>query len=517
MLQFAVVIGSVAFLLLAIWLIARYVRVARNDQPKIRHQDPADARIEAIDPQLPSEPGREDGVELILMDSQAEADRCESTEDDADSQYENPSQFFENEEFHEYRDDSLELHETDASGPEPHNYAVYEIEEGRELHSVLDTGDHDALHLAEDEQLPQSDWRPGMVEPQIIAAAAETADQITSKQPDMDVVPHQNQLEYEQGRIDIPVEFPDYSGSSDIAIDAVAWLPQSRGGTKRTRLVPILRNLGLNTKHPYFVYGQSLEDGKWYQVMEDSSSQLYSGIVFALQLVHHGQPVAEQDWWQFKHGVESTAKSLKRRVEWSDTVSNVLQSALELCARTENLDIKAILVVQLHEDAALSDKSVEYLVNEFGLVKHDDSSTYSYFGANSEHDQASNAIRFIPMQKLDIDLLQLYQPFFDRRNILLECNLPTVENPSAAFRSMTEFGMELADLLNGQLLDQDFNRVDAASISHLQAFVDEYVQWLSDANITPGGDVALRLFDFDKLATEPAEEKKQTLLDTEQS
>ncbi len=518
MLQFAVVIGSVAFFLMAIWLIARHVRIAK-EPPKFRNKDSADARIEAIDPQIPPEHRHEDGIELVLIDSNAEIDPYQPTEEDLDSDYESRSQPFVDEEPHERdeeeHEESLDPSVTDVNVPERHNYAVYEIGDDPEPYSELDMEEDAALDCGTDER-PQneSDRSSGMVEPQIIAAAAETANQIAFAQPEF--TSHENQLEYEQGKIDIPVEFPDYSGSPDIAIDALAWLPQRRGGTKRTRLVSNLRNHSLNTTHPYFVYGQSLEDGKWYQVMEDNVTQLYSDIIFALQLVHQGNPVTEQDWWKFKHCVESVAKLLKRGVEWSGTVNEVLQSAHELCARTENLDIKAILVVQLHEGATLSEKSVKYLVHEFGLVSHDDTSTYSYFGAGPEHEQASNAIRVIPMQKLDLDLLQLYKPFFDRRNILLECNLPAVEDPSAAFRLMTELGMELADLLNGQLLDQEFNRVDATSISHLQAFVDEYVQWLREANITPGGDVAMRLFDFDRLATEPWEEDHGPLSDTKE-
>ena len=521
--QFIIVVTSVAFIAIAIWLIGRRVRVTRLHKTKISD---VDALLETNDLSAPhpiSGQDYRDDVELgpiKEISTQSDADNHDGISSTYSDQLGTQSEEYED------QSDEYDVHSNQSDYVRDKNWYGETQNSEEEIQDDESYEDQEPHSLDGEQDAEQSDWQdadesdpeqtetdipaetdtqdlvarldvaggiendnsPKIIEPRIFPArlTSQSSPETSSKKTETD---------YVQSEIKMSIEFPNYRESSDIMVDAIAWLPQSSVDTKRAQIVSILNNIGTKTEHPHRVFGHSLDNGKWLDVVQDDSAVHYSEIVVALQLAYRGHVISERDWWKFTCIVEDLAKSLGRQIHWSLTTDEVFDESAYLVEAIEGLDIEAILILQLEEDVKLSEKSLNYFAKEFNLTKRENSSIYDHVETNSINDVSSVLFSVIPMQESNVELARKYDQFFNPRNVLLICNLPVVRNPRDTFSTMADLGLELADRLNGKLVDQEFNPVDANSISQILSYIDYYVNQLHDVDITPGSKVALQLFD----------------------
>ena len=295
-----------------------------------------------------------------------------------------------------------------------------------------------------------------------------------------------------QTELEVSVVFPDYLDSKDREIDVIGWLPAESNVIKRMDVLTIYKNLEFQLDQPHSIVGFDIDSGRWNNLEKTDVISRYSDLIFTMQLSHRGQPVSEKNWWKFTRMVEHVANALSRTFHFSMTTDTVIKEAQLLNSQTRDLDLQAILLLKSDHEEQFSKKSIEYLAREYDLRERPGTTVFDRFDGSSD---SFPLFSIVPMNDANVLLAEELGQGPDMRTMILFSNLACVPNPRLAFDTMFDVAKDLEDRLAVKLIDQNHKRVNLHSISRIRSKIDEFVALMERYRITPGGDVAMRLFE----------------------
>ena len=295
-----------------------------------------------------------------------------------------------------------------------------------------------------------------------------------------------------QTELEVSVVFPDYLDSKDREIDVIGWLPAESNAIKRMDVLTIYKNLEFQLDQPHSIVGFDIDSGRWNNLEKTDVISRYSDLIFTMQLSHRGQPVSEKNWWKFTRMVEHVANALSRTFHFSMTTDTVIKEAQLLNSQTRDLDLQAILLLKSDHEEQFSKKSIEYLAREYDLRERPGTTVFDRFDGSSD---SFPLFSIVPMNDANVLLAEELGQGPDMRTMILFSNLACVPNPRLAFDTMFDVAKDLEDRLAVKLIDQNHKRVNLHSISRIRSKIDEFVALMERYRITPGGDVAMRLFE----------------------
>ena len=295
-----------------------------------------------------------------------------------------------------------------------------------------------------------------------------------------------------QTELEVSVVFPDYLDSKDREIDVIGWLPAESNVIKRMDVLTIYKNLEFQLDQPHAIVGFDIDSGQWNNLEKTNVISRYSDLIFTMQLSHKGQPVSEKNWWKFTRMVEHVANALSRTFHFSMTTDTVIKEAQLLNSQTRDLDLQAILLLKSDHEEQFSKKSIEYLAREYDLRERPGTTVFDRFDGSSD---SFPLFSIVPMNDANVLLAEELGQGPDMRTMILFSNLACVPNPRLAFDTMFDVAKDLEDRLAVKLIDQNHKRVNLHSISRIRSKIDEFVALMERYRITPGGDVAMRLFE----------------------
>ncbi len=295
-----------------------------------------------------------------------------------------------------------------------------------------------------------------------------------------------------QTELEVSVVFPDYRDSSDREIDVIGWLPAESSVIKRMDVLTIYKNLEFQLDQPHAIIGFDIDSGQWNNLEMTDVITRYSDLIFTLQLSHKGQPVSEKNWWKFTRMVEHVANALSRTFHFSMTTDSVIKEAKLLNSQIRELDLQAILLLKSDHEDRYSKKGIEYLAREYDLQERPGTTVFDRYDGPSD---SFPLFSIVPMNDANILLAEELGQEPDMRTMILFSNLACVANPRLAFDTMFDVAKDLEDRLAVKLIDQNHKPVNLHSISRIRSRIDEFVELLNRYRITPGGEVAMRLFE----------------------
>ena len=295
-----------------------------------------------------------------------------------------------------------------------------------------------------------------------------------------------------QTELEVSVVFPDYLDSKDREIDVIGWLPAESNVIKRMDVLTIYKNLEFQLDQPHAIIGFDIDSGQWNNLEKTDVISRYSDLIFTMQLSHKGQPVSEKNWWKFTRMVEHVANALSRTFHFSMTTDTVIKEAHLLNSQIRDLDLQAILLLKSDHEEQFSKKSIEYLAREYDLQERPGTTVFDRFDGSSE---SFPLFSIVPMNDANVLLAEELGQDPDMRAMILFSNLACVPNPRLAFDTMFDVAKDLEDRLAVKLIDQNHKLVNLHSISRIRSKIDEFVALMERYRITPGGDVAMRLFE----------------------
>ena len=513
--QFVIVLTSVILVTAAIWLISRRMRVTGYKPSMIAGANAPEKLVDSI-PLGGSSRFSADGVELgpvELVNGNSDVD-SEQIAEELNGESEQGGQFDSYAEL-DPMDDVSELHEVadmveyedsfaDQVDDSLEEVATDHVDfEETEIRPEFPTMDDSGPHFGEySRKYSESDL--------VDKSANGTSQQTTLKLPESsyqacaklqsddseDDKPIQTELE-------ISVVFPDYRGSSDREIDVIGWLPGETDVIRRMDVLTIYRNLDFQLEPPHAIIGLDVDDGKWSNLEETDVMSKYTDLIFTMQLSYKGKPVSEKDWWKFSTMVESIANALSRQFHFSMTTDTVIREARLLNEQIWNFDLQAVLILKSDHGGQFSQKSIEYLAREYGLQERRGTTVYDRFDPGSS--QQVPLFSIVPMNDGNVLLAKELWKDADMRTMILFSNLACVTNPRLAFDTMFDIAKDLEDRLAVRLIDQNHNVVNMHSISLIRSKIDEFIGHMAEYGITPGSEVALRLFESSSIVRNWAE------------
>ena len=485
--QFTIILGSIILVLLILWYIRKHLKYSLFGQSSDSRSIFRTTGNEVILPQHSPRDEIHDEVMLgpvIQVDGDREIDDGESS---SDHYFDSEVEAVELEPDFEFEETGEAEDKTDAGHREVVGESVvaesFEADESMD-ESEIDLGEQSETKFTE----PSIEPVHFVPKTEIIIPVnfGRNSEQEDDSKDEVESKPLQSELEF-------GVSFPDFRGSGDRQIDVVGWLPENNGPAKRMDVLAIYRSLAVNIKRPHSLIGLDVNTGKWNNLEDDRVAARYSDLIFTMQLVHKGKTVSERDWWQFSSMVEDVAAALSRKYYLSMTIETVLGAARALNEQIGALDLQAILILKSDHNGKISEKSMSYLAREYGLKQRSGSSIYDKI--DSESPTAQPLFSIVPMNETNVLLAKELGQEPDIRTLVIFSNLACAKNPRKAFDGMVDVAHEITDRLAVKLVDQNHNPVDNKSIATIQSLIDQFVVDLKECGITPGGDVASRLFD----------------------
>ena len=296
-----------------------------------------------------------------------------------------------------------------------------------------------------------------------------------------------------QTELEIDYVFPDFRETSDREIDVVGWLPGDSAIVNRMEVLTIYRNLEFQMEQPHGLFGFDIDAGKWVNLLESNVISHCSDLIMTMQLCYKGKPVSERNWWKFTRMVEQIADALSRAHHFSMSTDEVINQARDLNDQTKDLDLQAVLILKSDHGNAFSNESIEYVVRKSNLQPRSGTSVYDRYDPRTSSTEPLFSL--VPVNDSNFSLArELLDEIPDTSTLILFCNLACVDNPRNAFNSMFDFAQDLEDRLAVKLVDRDHNTLNASSLSSIYSKIDQFTEQLKKHDITPGGDVAMRLF-----------------------
>ena len=290
--------------------------------------------------------------------------------------------------------------------------------------------------------------------------------------------------------VDESVEFPDLNGQINRDVDMLGWIPDDGSPVSRVDLLALIRSFGEKFDLPVLLYGKLMDSDAWVNFEEDNVSGRYADLMLCMQLMHRGKLITEQTWWRFFNMGEKIANALSRSFYPSLSLESAISESKRIATLVDNLNIQAILILESDNGSQLSGRTLEYLAREYQLAMLYDGRVFE------KQDQISpNSAPYFTLTRIESDQDHEDGEHDEKGGLVLFCDLPCVSDPLDAFDQMVDFAWTLANRFPLTLVDELRQRVSARDIQTIRTHIESFVDDMSYCHITPGGEVAMRLFD----------------------
>lgn len=287
----------------------------------------------------------------------------------------------------------------------------------------------------------------------------------TQKAPRLDVRKVEPTLPRELSAID-----------SVISIEAPAGIQASAlFSTQIEAMAGINRNL--------FWYGWMDLDNRWFLLDARSPGSL-NRVCVTMQLVDRHGAVAEREVDRFNDNVGRICEqflALPRIPEKAET----LRRAHELDAFCAEVDAQIAINI-VANGGSFSGPRIQALAEAAGLSLHDK----GFFQAIDETGQCM----FVMGNQEDVPLTPEQIRHVQIQGLTLVLDVPRVTNPAAAFDRMAQFARQMADGLQGVLVDDNRSLLNERTLQMIRDQIVEFETRMNTQEIPAGGMLAQRLF-----------------------
>lgn len=285
-----------------------------------------------------------------------------------------------------------------------------------------------------------------------------------------------------------PEERPSEPAAPDEKIDFVLTLP-GEGPVARDTALGIFKQHEYRLEKRRRLYGRHYADTQWSDLARDPARMQYSDVALAIQLFDSRGPIDESELNIFSQVGLKLADALQRPTRLSLTFEEALKRAKELQVFSEAYDVIAGIHV-LARAAAFRGRAIEQAAERAGLK----------FGARNIFHMKSD---MSPGCRHLFSLANLFQPgsfdpqawdTFETKGLALFMSVPCAHHPAAVFVKMATAARVLAEVLDGELCDQDRKPLDDKGLAIIRRQIEEIEARMTAYGVVPGSHAALRLF-----------------------
>jgi len=251
-------------------------------------------------------------------------------------------------------------------------------------------------------------------------------------------------------------------------------------GGALTRLEKQISSIG----KPALIEVRDGRDGPW-RALADGEREGAGPLRITLQLADRAGPVSTAQLARFREIVEAAAQSLGATVRFDDE-GEALEKALELDAFCADNDVAIGLNIIPQDVTGFAGTKLRALAEASGFTL----AAHGAFHLCDEHGTTLITLASmdgVPFEAGSIKTLR-------SQGVTLLIDVTHVPDGRQAFRRMTELARQFATSLNGTIVDDNRNALDAASLEKIARQVDGIQSALRERGITPGSPLALRLF-----------------------
>ena len=211
----------------------------------------------------------------------------------------------------------------------------------------------------------------------------------------------------------------------------------------------------------------------------------YEQVRVGLQLVNRAGPVDEDEIAAFMSGLQELALALAAQLEVTD-VDTAYEAALGLDAFCADHDIQIGLSVLGREGLTLAGTKIRALAESNGCVLAKD----GRFHKLNEHGVSIYTLGNTEPMPFHPETLKS----LSTRGVSLTLDVPRAPGIPNTFRNFIEFAKQLAQALDGVLVDDDRKALSDAAIEQIAVQLNVIHQAMAARGIPAGGPAALRLF-----------------------
>lgn len=222
------------------------------------------------------------------------------------------------------------------------------------------------------------------------------------------------------------------------------------------------------------------EKFSWEQI---ESTHVYRELQVSMQLANRRGPVSKEDLADFLGLAAQLASEVDAEIDLPP-IQNVLSDAQDLDHFAVQCDIQLSFSV-VPNMISWSTKEVETVLTKNGFLLSRDGLFFNHFSQNQLLFKAQ-----IPGLNFLTDDLQTQRI----KSIIFALDVPLVPNECHAFTKMYKSSAAIASELDGRVLDDNGNVLEANSIDVIIAQLEPIYALMQERQILPGSASALRLF-----------------------
>lgn len=275
----------------------------------------------------------------------------------------------------------------------------------------------------------------------------------------------------------------------DEKIDFVIDLPGA-DPVARDAALGVFKQHEYNLNKPRHLYGRHFGTERWSELQLDPGATQYDDLKLAIQLADPRGPIDDSELNRFMQIGLRLADTLHRPTKLPVSFEAGLARAEELQAFCDAYDVVAGVHVVAKDGAPFPGRAVDMAARRVGLE----------FGAlNLFHMKNEVA----PGSRHLFSLANLNEPSafdpaawdrFQTAGLTLFMSVPRAYLPGTALEKMVAAAKELAEILGGELQDQNRRPLTDKGIAVIRHQIDEIEEKMRAFGIAPGSESALKLF-----------------------
>ncbi len=235
---------------------------------------------------------------------------------------------------------------------------------------------------------------------------------------------------------------------------------------------------------PVLWFGLNERKGDWDTLSAHSAGR-YRRLRVALQLVDRRGPVAEAEVNIFLSGVNQLAERFQAEMHLPD-LGEVPLLAQELDQFCAGVDVQISVNVMTKDGATFGGTKLRGLAEASGFTLQGDGA----FHYQDEHGTTLFSLGALDGQMFSPDSLRNQS----LQGLTLSLDVPRVPEGGSTFVRMNLVAQQLAQALNGVVVDDNKAPVDERAVGIIRAKINEFQQSMAQRDIEAGGPLALRLF-----------------------
>lgn len=285
-------------------------------------------------------------------------------------------------------------------------------------------------------------------------------------------------------------DYFDGDDSDDRLIDLVATFAGNGTTVQRNQVLAAFRQCPDKLAKPHKLVGRAIDGGGLRALDADSGAAFYSDLYLVMQLADQYGPAGASHWSAFVNVAGYLSNELGREFALSMPRETAFQEASELYRLLSQLDIEAIIVLRSKVAAGITASGMDVIAGEMNFRRDGDGG----YAPAADRDGSVPPFRMMlgseANRVLALDSDQLEQS----NSLVFFSRLPSVSDPAEAFSRMFQTAEKMADRLYAELVDENFQPLTRQQVPAILTHIRQMRNVLIENGVTPGGDVAIRLF-----------------------